>query len=200
MPNLELHNRLYLNDGNGNFMYSAGGDATSTNLESVGVAAGDFDGDGDIDLYVANKFQGRANELLINDGSGNFTSVAGGDATFVAISSRLDCVVTCDLDGDGDLDIFVNGDPSVLFLNDGTGNFSEIKGVLSDNIPGPAVCFDATGNKHMDIWIEKRELNLHKGASIPFLLHTEAGDAIKNRDKIVGAIPFDVDGDGDMVR
>ncbi|HMB55373.1 MAG TPA: CRTAC1 family protein [Thermoanaerobaculia bacterium] len=67
-----------------------------------GVAAGDYDGDGDVDLYVANL---GPNRLLRNRGDGTFedaTATAGvGDDRWSASA------LFTDHDGDGDLDLFV---------------------------------------------------------------------------------------------
>lgn len=71
-------NYLFLNDGKGSFV-----DATTriysngfTHRRSRGSAWCDYDNDGDLDLYVANYFL-EPDELWRNDGSGNFSDVAG---------------------------------------------------------------------------------------------------------------------------
>jgi enediyne biosynthesis protein E4 len=68
----------------------------------MGVAAADYDNDGDIDLYVTNL---GANVLLQNDGAGHFTDVTAsagvGDPGWSTAATFLD------LDADGNLDLFV---------------------------------------------------------------------------------------------
>ena len=66
-------NALYRNNGGGSFsLLSASAVCTPVN-NSYGGAWGDFDNDGDLDLYVANN--GAQNEFYQNDGSGGFTAV-----------------------------------------------------------------------------------------------------------------------------
>jgi len=68
------------------------------------AAWGDFDGDGDLDLYVGNT---GANALYRNDGGDTFVDVATGVARSPG-SSWIAASVTCaDYDGDGRLDLFI---------------------------------------------------------------------------------------------
>ena len=68
-----------------------------------GVAWGDFDGDGDLDLYVAN--YDRANVLYRKDGDSIFTDVTS--AAGVGDSGHGSGAAWGDFDGDGDLDLYV---------------------------------------------------------------------------------------------
>lgn len=77
----------------------------------------DFDGDGDLDLFVA--FRERANALFRNDG-GRFTDVAG--ALGLADTRKSVGAVWFDFDRDGRLDLYVanmDGEPNGLFANRG---------------------------------------------------------------------------------
>jgi hypothetical protein len=85
----------------------------------------DFDGDGDLDLFVA--FRDRPNALYRND-AGTFTDVAA--AIGVADTRRTVGAVWFDYDHDGDLDLAVanmDGDANGLFRNDGA-SFSDVAG------------------------------------------------------------------------
>ncbi len=85
-------------------------------IETNTVAAGDLDGDGDVDFVTQRTWRGLT--ILMNDGLGNFT-----------VQQEIDgigpwAVGVADIDGDGDLDILPsNGNVHVLF-NDGNANFT----------------------------------------------------------------------------
>ena len=100
-------------------------------LTSVGaaVAAGDYDADGDPDLYVTNSGRGDYNRLFRNRGDGTFEDVT--------VSSGSGCgnpagasmhAVWGDVDNDGDLDLYVAkwAEPNALLRNNGDGTFTDI--------------------------------------------------------------------------
>lgn len=104
---------LFLQSANGTFNKKT----LSTNLktenrETIGLELFDADNDGDLDIYLvsgSNEFVNGSNnyqdELLLNDGSGTFS----GNVKLPKITSSGSCVVTCDFDKDGDVDIFRGG-------------------------------------------------------------------------------------------
>ena len=93
-------------------------------VDGHGVSWGDFDGDGDEDLFLANN---GANRLLRNDGDGVYVKLD------VGLGGNGDSRIGCwgDYDGDGDPDLYVvNGDgPNFLYRND--------DGVFADVTDGP---------------------------------------------------------------
>ena len=116
---------LYRNDGNGAFtdVTSEAGIVDTANLYGLATVWGDFDEDGDPDLYVANDTV--PNCLYRNNGDGTFSEV--GDEAGVAhdpngrSQSGMGCAVG-DYDNDGHLDIFVTNfslDYSALYRNNG---------------------------------------------------------------------------------
>jgi len=96
-------------------------------LVAGGVAAGDYDGDGWVDLYAVGGDAGR-NHLLRNRGDGTFSdeSYAAGVAME---KSRGSGPTFADYDGDGDLDLFLGAIERrgpVLFRNRGDGTFEDV--------------------------------------------------------------------------
>jgi hypothetical protein len=95
-------NRLFRNRGDGRFDDVTSGSGAAVEGYGMGVAAGDYDNDGDIDLYVTNLGN---NVLLQNDGSGRFGDVTR--AAGVAGSGWSTSALFVDYDNDGWLDLFV---------------------------------------------------------------------------------------------
>ncbi|GJM20105.1 MAG: RNA-binding protein [Planctomycetota bacterium] len=107
----------------------------------MGVALGDFDADGDSDLYVAN-FELETNTLYRNEGRGFFTDISVASGAGAPTRAQLGFgALSLDADNDGDLDLYVtNGhildnaedleahrrwaQPDQLFLNAGDGRFT----------------------------------------------------------------------------
>src|SRR5688572_26163155 len=110
--------------------------ATNSKAELLagGAGAGDYDADGDIDLYIVRGNSGP-NLLYRNDGGNKFTDVAAA-AGVARVNPRgggylQSGPVLVDLDGDADLDLFIGGlegDPSAVFANNGNGTFSDVTG------------------------------------------------------------------------
>lgn len=96
-------NRLYRNEGGRFTDVTAGSGAEGPGgVYGVGAAAGDYDNDGDVDLYVT--AIGR-NTLLANQGGGRFLDVT--EAAGVAGGGWPASAAWLDFDRDGDLDLYV---------------------------------------------------------------------------------------------
>lgn len=117
-----LGDRLYLNDGNGNFSRSDIGVPTWKYKTAGDISAADYDGDGDSDLFLGIRLQPFGigipvnGYLLENDGEGNFEDVTEKAAPDL---SRLGMVKDSgwgDIDGDSDLDLIVAGEWMALTI------------------------------------------------------------------------------------
>jgi len=108
----------YENDGNGNFTIA--GFLPATN--GGGIAVGDINGDGFLDVIIGNITQ--VNFCMINNGDGSFTNET--NSRLPGAVKSTDQVILEDVDADGDLDLFfANRDGNQLLINDGTGVFSD---------------------------------------------------------------------------
>src|SRR5256886_7748530 len=102
------------------------------------VVAADYDGDGDIDLFVGGRVvpwrygADPQSMLLQNDGHGHFTDVTAQLAPELARVGMVTDAVWQDVDGDGRLDLVVVGEwmPITIFHNAGGGKLARL------NTPG----------------------------------------------------------------
>jgi len=127
-------NRLYRNEGGERFVDVAaevGLDHSGETRQSSWI---DYDGDGDLDLFVA--FRSGPNMLFRNDGN-LFTDVT--ESAHIGDPRRTVGVAWFDMDGDADLDLFVanqNGDEDGFYRNLGDGTFEDVAAELGMNQPG----------------------------------------------------------------
>ncbi|HEV8357274.1 MAG TPA: VCBS repeat-containing protein [Gemmatimonadales bacterium] len=123
-----LQDRLYLNDGHGRF-HKASGSLPPEYISGSRVVAADYDGDGDIDLFVGGRVvpwrYGLDPEsvLLQNDGHGRFSDVTERLAPELARAGMVTDALWQDVDGDGRPDLVVTGEwmPIAIFHNAGGG-------------------------------------------------------------------------------
>jgi hypothetical protein len=160
IPSLEktspgYYNRLYRNNGDATFTDVTAKAGLQGIGYSMGVAAGDYDNDGFVDLYVTGV---NRNQLLHNNGDGTFTDVTAkaGVAGIVPKLGKTWAVTAgwFDYNNDGLLDLFVlnylnysvasspackigdypaycapnnfEGTPNILYRNNGDGTFTDV--------------------------------------------------------------------------
>ena len=145
---------LYRNRGDGAFEdVTASAGLAREFGPALGAATADFDGDGWIDLFVAN--DQRENQLWMNQGDGTFVNraLAAGAALGAGGNAKADMGVDAgDFDNDGDEDLFVtelSGQGSTLYVNDGAGLFRERSAQLG--IRAPSLPYTGFGTAWIDI-------------------------------------------------
>ena len=122
-------NVYYINDGNGNLTFVQGGLGDYPSGGNYGSIWVDFEGDGDVDLFIA-KCGGeparRTNQLHRNNGDGTFTEI--GAAAGLADPMQTWSSAWGDFDNDGDMDVFVGASSGThkMMENNGDGTFTDI--------------------------------------------------------------------------
>lgn len=187
------HNGVYLIEGqsNGTFPGEAkmAWTAPEKVLDPMVITTGDIDADGDVDvwfsqyklpyvkgqmpapIYDAN--DGFPGYLLLNDGSGNLSDHTVESGLETKRYRRSYSASFVDLDDDRDLDLAVISDFSGvdLFLNDGSGKFTDVTAKLVDNHFGFGMAhsfadYDANGKLDMimigmNSWTAERVLSMN---------------------------------------
>jgi parallel beta-helix repeat protein len=194
-------NVLYRNNGDCTFddVTGAAGVAGEGSGQE-GAAWGDYDDDGDPDLYVASN--AAPNQLYRNNGDGTFTEVGSPAGVDDARASRG--VAWGDLDNDSDLDLYVTnyGDVDAIYRNNGNGTFTDVAAQAGTDEPanGTGVSlgdFDNDGD--LDIWVinaggpKTLYLNRGDGTFMPDL-----EPALEHGGNAHGGAAADYDNDGDL--
>ena len=140
-------NRVYLNDGLGNFDWEGGVHLFGTGSdETTSLAVGDMNGDGALDIVTVDFFE--QNVLYLNDGTGDFSTARN----FGTSGERTISIAVGDMNGDGALDIVLGNkhEQNVVYFNDGDGNF--YNGIVNcTNPPDNARCFGTGTNEPRSI-------------------------------------------------
>ena len=182
-------NILFRNNGKGKFLNtnvteyrSHTGDTRS----GMGVAWGDYDNDGDLDLHVSN-WQDENSVLYRNNGNGTFTDVSATTKVFdVTVGKTCWGTEFLDYDNDGYLDLFIAcghidpapnenpGQADILLRNNGDRTFtdvSEMTGIsqLTPKVSRSVACGDYDDDGDIDIFIGNN-------GDTPYLLRNDGGN------------------------
>jgi hypothetical protein len=219
--------RLYRNEGGGRFTNATEAAGISkADGAGLGVSTGDYNGDGWLDLYVAN--DATPNQLWINQRDGTFVDdgMLSGSALSASGSPEGSMgIASGDFDADGDEDLFVTniaGETFALYANDGRGNFDDARartGVarLTAAFTGFGTdWFDYDNDGWLDLFVANGAVNIverQRGQPLPYrmlnqLLHGTGKGTLEETSRAGG--PFfttmeigrgaafgDIDNDGD---
>ncbi len=155
-PTGGLSTYLYENDGNGVFSKISGTSFTGVSSGDIGFS--DIDNDGDLDVLITGNSStynsNRVSKFYLNNGSGSYSyhaSLVGLGTSSIGFS---------DIDNDGDEDVLITGRTSslnkltLLYENDGLGNFSTVTGLPFINVMDGSVSFsDVDSDGYEDVLI-----------------------------------------------
>ena len=133
--------------------------------EFLGSGGGffDYDGDGDLDIYLVNgaiqtdnpSSQAQPNTLYRNNGDGTFTDVT--EEVGVGSTAYGTGASVADYDNDGDLDLYVtNFGEDQLYQNNGDGTFTDVTthaGVGNPNWGTSCAFADVDNDGHLDLYV-----------------------------------------------
>jgi hypothetical protein len=145
--NSPARDTLYRNNGDGSFSdVSVAANLAGAFGNGLGVATGDFDLDGRVDVYVAN--DAVPNQLWMNTGDGRFTDRAITSGCAVNVGGLAEAgmgVAAVDVDNDGDLDLFMSHlrDESNTFYRNRDGFFDDVSAEIG--LGGPSLAFTGFG-------------------------------------------------------
>lgn len=165
-------NRLYHNNGDGTFTEISGSLGERPERWTTSVLAADLNGDGWVDLFDANylsgkdvfelmcgdiervcapaAYAGETCDIFLNDGQGGFRN-ASESTGLVKLTGKSLGVVAGDLDGTGQLSLFVSNDGIANFLLVPDGDGDELKYTESGLQRGLAFDYDSRGQACMGI-------------------------------------------------
>jgi len=183
--------RLFRNDGTGHFVDISDEAGVGDSQGTFPAAAGDYDNDGDMDLFVGTfnygprevYFPGYPDRLYQNDGRGKFRDVAA-QAGVADFGGPMGCTMI-DFDNDGWLDIFTaRGGPEPtryeydrFYRNNRDGTFTEVGrsvGIVNAGAGHGASAADADSDGDMDLFIPNGAMVPERSA--PQLLYENRGN------------------------
>ncbi|HEV7397000.1 MAG TPA: CRTAC1 family protein, partial [Pyrinomonadaceae bacterium] len=214
---------LYHNNGDGSFtdVSKKAGVSDPDGYYGLGVICSDFDGDGLVDIYVAN--DSTPNFLYHNNGDGTFKDIGfpSGTAVNENGSEQGSMGVTLgDYDHDGRLDLFITNfddDYNTLYHNDGRGSFTDVS--YAAKVAAVSLPYVGWGTNFFDYdndgWVDLLVINGHVYPQLPTykqrnLVHhnnrdgtfsevgAELGGPFQEKRTGRGAAFGDLDNDGDV--
>lgn len=138
---------VFLGSGNGGFSDAVLSESGGSS--AVSVVAKDFNGDGKLDMAIANRNSDRVS-IQLGNGDGTFSS-----STALTVGNQPNAIVAGDLNGDGKSDLVVAnfGETNVsILLNQGNGDFQSSSVTVGDKLQPYSVSLgDLDGDGNLDI-------------------------------------------------
>ncbi len=198
MANNGSENAVFLNEGGLRFRgRPIVGGAPGTEA----LTPGDVNGDGKLDLLAC--VWGGPSSLFLGDGKGRFVDVTEACRMPIIADGRCGGAALGDLDGDGDLDLYLpDGGRGDLLLANGGAAFNDVTervGLASVPQSESALMADFTGDGRLDIYVPRYDGNTalycsHEGGLEDLAL----GDDVFAAPGQLGASAVDIDNDGDL--
>jgi hypothetical protein len=163
------NNTMYMNEGGGELRKVTEGAFVTDGGWSKDVEVADMDGDGDLDVLVANtEYGGENNAMYMNEGGGELRKLAEG--AFVTDGGSSYGVEAADIDGDGHLDVLVanNGDNNAMYMNEGGGELRKVAEgafVTDGGASNDVEVADIDGDGDLDILVANKGVNAARGHS-----------------------------------
>jgi enediyne biosynthesis protein E4 len=150
-------------------------------INGAGVAAGDFDGDGLIDLYLCNR-QGP-NALFRNLGGWRFTNVTEQAGVSGGTNLFSSGATFADINGNGRLDLLVTSflGSNLCFVNIGNGQFSDVTAASGLDARGGATSLalgDLSGDGHLDLYVNFFGIDSVLRDGLPYSIRMTRGQPV----------------------
>lgn len=185
--------RLYKNDGKGNFTLDATAFSEDVTTISQAVAVADYDGDGDMDIFIGGRILATQYPLpprsyILQNNNGKFTDVTKNVCAALEKPGMITSAVWTDFDNDKSIDLVICGEwMPVRFFKNKNGKLAEVT--------------ENTGLKNMNgLWRSLQAIDIDKDGDMDFI----AGNmGLNNKFHATPQQPYwlyakDIDGNGTM--
>jgi hypothetical protein len=154
IPDLAIANQtsqtvdILLGNGNGTFTAAPGSPVSVPGTALVGIAVGDFNNDGNVDIAVTD-YSANTVSILLGKGDGTFHA-----AVAISVSGGPEEIAAADFNNDGNLDLVIaeySGNKVLVLLGDGTGAFPSSSTWTTGTGPYSLAVADLNGDGNLDI-------------------------------------------------